>query len=44
MKGIQSYEAPKLTQFGTIRELTKFGGGACSDHPVGDAVTCPTRS
>lgn len=44
MKAIQSYQAPKLTQFGTIRDLTKAGGGACSDHPVGDATACPTRS
>ncbi|MEZ4416331.1 MAG: lasso RiPP family leader peptide-containing protein [Gemmatimonadota bacterium] len=40
----QSYQAPQLTQFGSFRELTLRGGGGCSDHPIGDAVACPTRS
>ena len=44
MKAIQTYQAPKLSQLGTIRELTKAGGGPASDYPIGDATTPPARS
>lgn len=41
---MKDYEKPKVERLGAFRDITKLGGGACSDHPVGDAVACPTRS
>lgn len=31
----KSYEAPKVTQHGTVAELTLKGGGLIADMPIG---------